>query len=120
MTTKPMDPLKDVGEVRESFSYTMNTKGFHSIGNWTKPKPAGFDLEIIPDCNLPHVRKDELVFFDVSFMGKPVNIDHNTTNYMTLTSDTFGGHDGFFYSGYIMNGKASLRIRSTGHWVANI
>ncbi|WP_415717909.1 DUF4198 domain-containing protein [Maridesulfovibrio sp.] len=120
MAAKPMDQIKDAGEVLESLRYSMNAKAFYSIGKWTKPKPSGFDLEIIPERSLSNVRKGEMVSFDVSFMGKPVNTDSNTINYMTLTSDTFGGPDGFFLSAYIMNGKAEFRIPTAGHWVANV
>ncbi|MFW5498808.1 MULTISPECIES: DUF4198 domain-containing protein [unclassified Maridesulfovibrio] len=120
MAAKPMDQLKDVGEVLESFRYSLNAKAFYSIGKWTKPKPAGFDLEITPESNLSNMRKGDMVSFDVSFMGKPVNTDSNAINYMTLTSDTFGGPDGYFLSAYIMNGKAKFRIPTAGHWVANV
>ncbi|WP_291327540.1 DUF4198 domain-containing protein [Desulfovibrio sp. UCD-KL4C] len=120
MATKPIDQLKNVSEIIESFRYTMNAKGFYSIGKWTKPKPVGFDLEIIPTCDMSRVRQGDIVSFDVSFMGTPVNTDSNTIHYMTLTSDTFGGPDGFFLSAYIMNGKTRFRIPSVGHWVANV
>lgn len=120
MAAKPMDQVKDAKEVLESFRYSLNAKAFYSIGKWTKPKPAGFDLEIIPECDLSNVHKNDIVSFDVSFMGKPVNTNSNTINYMTLTSDTFGGPDGYFLSAYIMNGKANFRIPTAGHWVANV
>lgn len=120
MAPKPMDQLKNVGEVLESFRYSMNAKSYYSIAEWTEPQPAGFELEILPDCDLSNVRKGDMVSFDVSFMGKPVNTDSNTINYMTLSSDTFGGPDGYFLSAYIMDGKAHFRIPSAGHWVANV
>jgi len=120
MAPKPVDQLKDVQKVLESVKFTMVGKSFYSVGKWSTPKPIETGLEIIPTCDLSNVHSGDMVTFDVFFMGKPVTTDSNAINYMTLTSDTFGGPDGFFLSSYIMNGKAQFRIPANGHWVANV
>lgn len=120
MAPKPINELKDVKEVLESVKFTMSGKSFYTVGKWSTPNKIGTELEIIPTCDLSTVHPGDMVTFNVSFMGKPVTTDSNAINYMTLTSDTFGGPDGFFLSSYIMNGKAQFRIPSNGHWVANV
>ncbi|HAS89584.1 MAG TPA: DUF4198 domain-containing protein [Desulfovibrio sp.] len=120
MAAKPLDKLKGVEQVFESFRYTMNAKSFYAIGEWQRPAALGYDLEIIPETDLSTVRAGEIVEFSVSFMNKPVSTDSNAINYMTLMSDTFGTPDGFFLSAYIMDGKARFRIPTAGHWVANV
>lgn len=120
MAAKPLDNLKDVKQVFESFRYTMNAKSFYAISEWKRPAALGYDLEIIPETDLSSVRAGDMVEFSVSFMGKPVNTDSNAINYMTLMSDTFGTPDGFFLSAYIMDGKVRFRIPTAGHWVANV
>ncbi|WP_290918574.1 DUF4198 domain-containing protein [Halodesulfovibrio sp.] len=120
MAPKPIDQLKDVKEVLESVKFTMIGKSFYTVGKWSSPKKLGTELEIIPTCDLSTVHPGDIITFDVFFMGKPVTTDSNAINYMTLTSDTFGGPDGFFLSSYIMNGKAQFRIPTNGHWVANV
>lgn len=120
MAPKPIDKLTDVKEVLESVKFTMTGKSFYTVGKWSPPKEIGTELEIIPTCDLSNVHPGDMVTFNISFMGKPVTTDSNAINYMTLTSDTFGGPDGFFLSSYIMNGKAQFRIPSSGHWVANV
>lgn len=120
MAPKPIDQLKNVKEVLESAKFTMVGKSYYAVGKWSTPKKLGTELEIIPTCDLSNVHPGDMVTFDVFFMGKPVTTDSNAINYMTLTSDTFGGPDGFFLSSYIMNGKAQFRIPENGHWVANV
>lgn len=120
MAPKPIDELTDIKKVLESVKFTMTGKSFYTVGKWSTPKKLGTELEITPTCDLSSVHSGDMVTFDVSFIGKPVTTDSNAINYMTLTSDTFGGPDGFFLSSYIMNGKAQFRIPSNGHWVANV
>lgn len=120
MSPKPVNALEDVKDVIEGVKFTMVGKSFYKVGTWTTPKKLGTELEIIPTCDLTNVHAGDMVTFDIFFMDKPVTTDSNAINYMTLTSDTFGGPDGFFLSSYIMNGKAQFRIPQNGHWVANV
>ncbi|WP_421901370.1 DUF4198 domain-containing protein [Maridesulfovibrio sp.] len=120
MAPKPLDELKDVEQVFESFRFSMNAKSFYAVEKWQRPTAMGYDLEIIPETDLSSMQTGEIVEFSVSFMGKPVTTNSNGINYMTLMSDTFGTPDGFFLSAYIMDGKAQFRIPTAGHWVANV
>lgn len=120
MAPKPLDQLKGVKQIFESFRYTMNAKSFYTVGKWEQPEALDYDLEIIPETDLSTVRAGDMVEFSVTFMGKPVTTDSNGINYITLMSDTFGTPDGFFLSAYIIDGKARFRIPAAGHWVANV
>ena len=40
--------------------------------------------------------------------------------YITATSNTFGGPDGFFLSAMLHNGKGSFRLPTAGQWVVNV
>ena len=61
-----------------------------------------------------------MAYFDVSFMGKPFSCTNGNIEYMTATSNSFGGSDNFFLSAYIMNGKAQFRMPAAGQWVVNV
>jgi uncharacterized GH25 family protein len=117
---QPLDEVKDAHKVLFSVKYKSFAKAFMAVKKWTDPKPLGFDLELMPMTDLSNVHVGNLVPFEISFMGKPLSSGADSIQYLTATSNTFGGPDGFFLSAYIMNGKAQFRMPSAGQWVANV
>ena len=120
MATKPLDEVKGVGKMLISMKYKSFAKSFFAVKKWTDPKPLGFDLEIMPMTDLSNVHVGDVVPFQVTFMGKPFSSGPDGIEYITATSNSFGGPDGFFLSAYIINGKAQFRMPAAGQWVANV
>ena len=120
MVTKPLDQVKGVGKILTSIKYKSFAKAFFAVKKWTDPKPLGFDLEIMPMTDLSKVHVGDVVPFQITFMGKPFSCGPGGIEYITATSNSFGGPDGFFLSAYIMNGKAQFRMPSAGQWVVNV
>ena len=120
MVTKPLDQVKGVGKILTSIKYKSFAKAFFAVNNWTDPKPLGFDLEIMPMTDLSDVHVGDVVPFQITFMGKPFSCGPSGIEYITATSNSFGGPDGFFLSAYIMNGKAQFRMPAAGQWVVNV
>jgi uncharacterized GH25 family protein len=120
MVTKPLDEVKGVGKILTSIKYKSFAKAFFAVKNWTDPKPLGFDLEIMPMTDLSNVHVGDVAPFQITFMGKPFSCGPDGIEYITATSNSFGGPDGFFLSAYIMNGKAQFRMPAAGQWVANV
>jgi len=120
MAAKPIDAIKDLSSVLAAVKHQSIAKAFFAIGEWTEPKPAGCDLEIIPLTDMSDIHAGDMVEFMVTFRGKPVNTDSKNIRYLTCASNTFGGPDGFHLGAMVMNGKAGFRIPTSGQWVANI
>ena len=120
MAPKPIDEIKDLASVLVSFKHQSIAKAFFTVGEWTAPRPVGCDLEIIPLTDMSDVHVGDMVEFMVTFRGRPVNTDSNNIRYLTCTSNSFGGPDGFHLGDMVMNGKAGFRIPAAGQWVANI
>ncbi len=120
ITPQSLDQIKDVQQVLLSAKFTSFAKTFFAVEKWTEPQPVGFDLELMPMTDLSRVHAGDVVPFQITFMGKPLSCGDNNTEYLTATSNTFGGPDGFFLSAYIINGKAQFRIPTAGQWVVNV
>ena len=120
MVMRPLDKVKGVEKILFSVKYKSFAKGFFAVKKWTDPKPLGFDLEIMPMTDLSDVHAGDLVPFQISFMGKPFSCGPDGIEYITATSNSFGGPDGFFLSAYIMSGKAQFRMPAAGQWVVNV
>ena len=120
MAVKPLDEVKDASKILAAIKYKSFAKAFFAVKKWTDPKPLGFDLELMPLTDLSNVHVGDMVHFDVSFMGKPFSCTQDTIQYMTATSNTFGGPDNFSLYSYLINGKAQFRMPSAGQWVANV
>ena len=120
MVTKPLNEVKGVGKILTSIKYKSFARAFLTVKKWSDPKPLGFDLEIMPITDLSNVHVGDVVPFQISFMGKPFSCGANSVEYITATSNSFGGPDGFFLAAYIMNGKAQFRMPAAGQWVANV
>jgi uncharacterized GH25 family protein len=120
MVMQPLDEVKDAHKVLFSVKYKSFAKAFMAVKKWTDPKPLGFDLELMPITDLSNVHVGNLVPFEISFMGKPLSSGADSIQYLTATSNSFGGPDNFFLAAYIMNGKAQFRMPAAGQWVANV
>ncbi len=120
MAPKPMDAIEGAKQILASFKYQSFAKAYTAVKKWTAPKPLGHALEIMPAGDLSDVHAGDLVSFEVTFNGKPVSSGAQGMYYLTATSNTFGGPDGFFLSAYLMGGKAQLRLPTAGPWVANV
>jgi len=106
LAIKPLDEVKDAHKVLFSVKYKSFAKAFMAVKKWTDPKPLGHDLELIPMTDLSNVHVGDVVPFQITFMGKPFSCGPSGIEYITATSNSFGGPDNFFLAAYIMNGKA--------------
>lgn len=120
MAPKPLDAIKDLKHPIASFKYESFAKSYFAINKWSTPKPMGHELEITPRTDMSEVRVGDLVEFDVTFRGKPVQSDNKNIRYLSCSSNTFGGPDGFSLSTPVINGKGRFRMPTSGQWVANI
>jgi uncharacterized GH25 family protein len=120
MVMKPLDEVKGAHKVLFSVKYKSFAKAFLAVEKWTDPKPLGFELELMPVTDLSNVHVGDVVPFQISFMGKPFSCGPDGIEYITATSNSFGGPDNFFLAAYIMNGKAQFRMPAAGQWVANV
>lgn len=120
MAPKPMDQIKNASRVLSSMKYQSYAKAFFAVKNWSKPRPMGHDLEIMPLDDLSQVRQGDLVRFNVTYKGQPVNVSMGNIQTMTCASNVFGGPDKFHLAAYIVNGEAQFRMPAAGQWVANV
>lgn len=120
MTTKPMDKIKGAKKFNFSTRYKAVAKSYMTIGDWTKPKASGFDLEITPLSDLSSIKKDDLAKFEVTLNGKKLTCDMKGMNYLFATSNTYGGPDKFNLCSHIIDGKAQVRMPSAGQWVFSV
>ena len=120
LAIKPLDEVKGAHKVLFSVKYKSFAKAFMAVKKWTNPEPLGHDLELMPMTDLSNVHVGDLVPFEISFMGKPLSSGADSIQYLTATSNSFGGPDNFFLAAYIMNGKAQFRMPAAGQWVANV
>ncbi len=116
-----MDKVKNAKKLLDGLRHQAFAKSYFNVGQWSDPKALGFDLEIMPKADLSNVRVGDLVEFDVSFMGKPLNSSPEISiEYLTAKSNSFGDPDGFMLSCIIFNGKAKFRMPAAGQWVLNV
>ena len=120
MVTKPLDEVKGAQKILTSIKYKAFAKAFFAVKKWTDPEPLGHALELMPMTDLSNVHVGDVVPFQITFMGKPFSCGADTIEYITATSNSFGGPDGFFLSAYIINGKAQFRMPAAGQWVVNV
>ena len=120
MAPKTMDKVKDADKILAAIKYKSFAKAFTAVKKWTDPKPLGYELELMPLTDLSNVHVDDMVHFNVTFMGKPFTCTSDKIEYMTATSNSFGGPDGFQLYSYLINGKAQFRMPAAGQWVVNV
>ena len=118
---KPMDQVENATKIISGMRYKAYAKSYFTVGAWKKPNPMGYDLEILPETDLSNVRVGDKVEFRVLFMGKPLSTSpEKSIEYITATSNTFGGPDGFSLAAIVFNGKGSFRIPTAGQWMVNV
>lgn len=115
-----MDEIKGAKSFNFSTRYKAMAKSYFSIKKWTQPTPLGYDLEIMPETDMANVKAGDLVKFTVTLKGNPLTCDMKGTNYLHMTSNTFGGPDKYMLTAYIMNGKAQIRVPAPGAWRASV
>ncbi len=120
MATKAMDEIKDAKSFLFSCRYKATAKSYFGIKQWTKPEPAGHDLELMPETDLSTVRAGDLVKFNVTLKGQPLTCDMKGMHYLLMKSNTFGTPDNYMLAAYIMDGKAQIRVPTAGAWVASV
>ena len=119
--TKSMDQLKDAKKVLGAMFYKCYAKSYFTVEKWSQPKPLGHDLEIMPLTDLSNVRVGDKVNFKITFMGKPLTSNPlKDFEYITATSNTFGGPDKFTLAAIIFGGKGRFRIPTAGQWVVSV
>ena len=118
---KPMDQVTAAKELLAGMRFKAFAKSYFSVGKWTPPSPLGLDLEIVPRTDLSDVHVGDLVEFDILFMGKPLTTSpEESIEYVTATSNTFGGPDGFGLSAIVFGGKGRFRMPTAGQWLVNV
>jgi len=118
---KSKDQVQDAKQILGSMFYKSFAKAYFKVGDWKAPKALGHDLEIMPVGDLCNVRAGDKVDFKVLFMGKPLNTRPDQgIEYITASSNTFGGPDHFMLSAMIFNGKGGFRFPTAGQWVVNV
>ena len=118
---KPMDEVKGAKKLLAGMRFKAFAKSYFSVGKWTQPSPLGLDLEVIPRTDLSDVHVGDLVEFDILFRGKPLTTSpEQSIEYITATSNTFGGPDGFALSSLIFGGKGHFRMPTAGQWMVNV
>ncbi|MEH0020172.1 MAG: DUF4198 domain-containing protein [Desulfobacter sp.] len=120
MATKPMDEIKDAKSFDFSTRYKAVATTYIGIKEWTKPTSLGHDLELMPETDLSQVKAGDIVPFTVTLKGQPVTSDMDATNFLHMTSNTYGGPDRYMLAAYILDGKAQIRVPTTGEWVASV
>jgi len=121
MVGKAMDEIKGAQKILRGIRYKSFAKAYFAVQKWTEPKALGHDLEIIPTTDLSNVHVGDMVSFKVTFMGRPLSSSpEKSLEYLTATSNAFGGPDGFFIGAMIFNGKAQFRMPAAGQWVVNL
>lgn len=121
LSPDPINEIADIKKVLIGMKFGACAKSYMSVKEWRDPKPVGFDLEIMPKTDLTRVRVGDIVPFEVTFLGKPVQrFEGDTIQYITASSNGFGGPDGFFLSAYITDGKGQFRMPAAGEWVVNV
>jgi len=117
VATQPMNEVSDMKQVMASMKYQSFAKTYFTNGKWEKPTPLGHELEIMPSTDMSNLHAGDLVEFDLTFRGVPVESTNEGFRFMMCTSNTFGGPDGFHLGAIIVNGKARFRIPTAGQWM---
>lgn len=118
---KPKDEIEDLKLNLSSFRYQAFAKSFICAGKtWKKPKNLNHKLEIIPLTSLCDLHIGDVVEFFITFEGEPITTNPQNNNYATFWSNTYGQSDGFKLFSQIRDGKAKIRIPSSGGWIMNI
>ncbi len=119
---KAMNQVEGAKEVLAGMKYKSYAKAFFTVGGkWTEPNPLGNDLELMPLTDLSRVHAGDMVSFSVTLLGKPLTtMPEKSLEYITATSNTFGGPDGFFLAAMLHKGKGSFRFPTAGQWVVNV
>ena len=116
---KYMDEIQDLEKALVSMRCSFSGKTYFTVGQWTKPEPLGFDLEILPENDLSNVHVGDLITFKVLLNGRPLSSSFNGLELLNAQSPSFGGPDGFFLSCKLFNGKGKFRIPAAGQWVVS-
>lgn len=120
---RPLDQIKDAKKINTSINYQSFAKAFATIGKWTKPKPLGHELELVPLTDLSQVNVGDLVSFKVLLRGEPVERSDPSHGVSDLTAygSQYGG-PGYGLRGKIYKGVAKIQVTAPGEWMvaANI
>lgn len=117
---KYKDQIKDAKQIIRSTSYVWSGKSFIARDKWTKPKPIGHELEIIPFSDLSQVKAGDEVTFDVLFNGKPLSSTSDNRKYLEASSQTFGKPGEYAIFGYINKGKSTIKVTTPGQWIVKV
>ena len=120
---KPLNEIEGAKTVLFSMAARMWAKAFFTVGkSWTKPKPVGHLIEIVPTVDMSNVKAGDVVSFQVLYNGKPLkrfyrgDVPH--WPYFCAFGTNFGGGDeGYQISGSLNNGRGKFRIPSSGQWI---
>jgi uncharacterized GH25 family protein len=120
MQLKPKDQLDDIQKVLMCVKYQAFAKAYLTVGPWVPPKPLGHGLEITPRTDLSDLHVGDLVEVDVLFYGQPLTATAKSIEYITAHSSSFGQSDGFYLMSYIIEGRARIRVQSSGQWMIGV
>lgn len=118
---KSMDQVTGAKKILAGMKYKAVAKSYFTVKKWSEPKPLGHELEIVPLTDLSNLHVGDRVDFQITFMGKPLDtMPAKSIEYITATSNTFGGPDGFALSAMIFKGKGGFRLPTAGQWLINV
>ena len=117
---KPKNEIDDIDKILMCVKYEAFAKAFFINGNWSKQKPLGHGLEIVPLTDMSDLHSGDLVEVQVLFYGEPVNTTAESMDFITAHSSSFGQSDGFKLQSFLMNGKGQFRVQSAGQWMVSI
>lgn len=120
MSPKPMDQIKDAKKFTFSTRFKACAKSYMTVDTPSAPPASGFDLEITPITDMTNIKKGDLVEFEVTLNGEKLTCDMKGMNYLFAESNTYGSPDKFKLCSYIVDGKAQVRIPTTGQWMFNV
>jgi len=89
---------------------------YNKIGPWQPPAALGHRLEIVPLTDLSRVKVNDLVTVRVLFHSTPLNSTPACKVSISAQSGTFGQEDGFALQSHVRDGKADIRVPSSGQW----
>lgn len=115
---KPKNELKDVKKVLFSMKHQAFAKSYFTLKKWSKPKPLGHKLEIIPLSDLSKVKVGDIVEVEVLLENKKINTSPAKSEFLIATSASRNENNPLF--SYIKNGKAKIKISHSGQWLFTV
>lgn len=107
---EPKDKIKNAEKILSSNQINTFAKSYFAFQEWTQPKKAGHNLEIIPTSDLTKVKAGDSVTFEILYEGKALQ-----SGYVTAKSEQ-NPHANALFSP-IKKGIAKFTLPNNGKWI---